>query len=74
MNISSLQTDYLNIESSSGYSRHNERSHDVQTKCTFCGGNNHSAEKCFKGIRKEKEKARAVDVSSNINSERQTRK
>ena len=34
------------------------------------GGNNHSAEKYFKRIRKEKEKARAVDVSSNRNSER----
>ena len=46
-----------------------EIAHDVQTKCTFCGGNNHSAEKCSKRIRKEKEKARAVDVSSNINTE-----
>ena len=27
-------------------------------------------QKCFKNIRKEKEKARAVDVSYNINSER----
>ena len=39
-------------------------------KSAHCGGNNHSAEKCFKRIRKEKEKARAVDVSSNRNSER----
>ena len=31
-------------------------------------------EKCFKRIRKEKEKARAVDVSSNRNSERPPRK
>ena len=71
LNISSFQTDYLNLDrSSSGYSRHNERAHCVQAKCTFCGGNNHSAEKCFKSIRKEKDKARAVDVSSNRNSER----
>ena len=71
LNISSLQTDYLNLDSSSsGSSRHSERAHSVQAKCTFCGGNNHSAEKCFKRIRKEKEKARAVDVSSNRNSER----
>ena len=36
--------------------------------------NNHSAEKCFKRIRKEKEKARAVDVSSNSNLGRPPRK
>ena len=34
------------------------------------GGNNNSAEKCFKRIRKEKEKACALDISSNRNSER----
>ena len=54
LNISSLQTDYLNLDSSSGSSRNSEIAHAVQTKCTFCGGNNHSAEKCFKRIRKEK--------------------
>ena len=70
LNISLLQTDYLNIDSSSGFGRNIERAHAVQTKCTFFGGNNHSAEKCFKSIRKEKEKARAVDVSSNRNSKR----
>ena len=49
LNISYLQTDYLNLDSSSsGSSRHNERAHSVQKKCTFCGGNNHYAEKCFK--------------------------
>ena len=75
MNILSLQTDYLNIDSSSsGSSRHSERAYYVQEKCTFCGGNNHSAEKCFKRTRKEKEKARAVDVSSNRNSERPPQK
>ena len=52
LNISSLQTDYLNLDSSSGSSRNSERAHAIQTKCTFCGGNNHSAEKCFKRIRK----------------------
>ena len=52
LNISSLQTDYLNLDNSvSGSSRHNERTHSVQTKCTVCGLNNHSAEKCFKRIR-----------------------
>ena len=44
LNISSLQTDYLNIDSSSsGYSIQNERAHSVKEKCTYCGGNNHSA-------------------------------
>ena len=52
LNISSLQTDYLNLDRRSGSSRNIERAHAVQTKCTFCGGNNHSAEKCFKMIRK----------------------
>ena len=75
MNISSFKTDYLNIDSSSsGSSRHSERAYYVQVKCTFCGGNNHSAGKNFKRIRKEKEKARAVDVSYNRNSERPPKK
>ena len=54
LNISSLQTDYLNLDISSGSGRNSERAHAIQTKCTFCGGTNHSAEKCFKKIRKEK--------------------
>ena len=46
LNISSFQTYFLNLDNSiSGSSRHNERAHSVQTKCTFCGLNNHSAEK-----------------------------
>ena len=69
LNISSLQTDYLNLDSSSGFGRNSERSHTVQKKCALCGGNNHSAEKCFKRIRKEKEKARAVDASENKRTE-----
>ena len=56
LSISSLQTDYLSIKISSGYARNNERDNLVQTKCTFCGGTNHSAEKIFKYIRKYKEK------------------
>ena len=52
LNISSLQTDYLNLDSISGSIRNRERAHSVQTKCKFCGGNNHAAEKCFKRIRK----------------------
>ena len=75
LKISSLQTDYINIYSSiSGSNRHSERAHYFQAQCTFCGGNNHSAEIFFKRIRKEKEKARAVDVSSNRNSERPPQK
>ena len=38
LNISSLQTDYLNLDNSvSGSSRHNDGAHYVQKKCTFCG-------------------------------------
>ena len=57
-----------------GSSRNSEIAHAVQTKCTFCGGKNHSAEKFFKRIRKEKEKACAVDVTSNRHMERPPRK
>ena len=42
LNISSLQTDYLNIDSSTGFGRNSERANTVQKKCTFCGGTNHS--------------------------------
>ena len=52
LNISSLQTDYLNLDKRSGFGRNSERAHAVQTKCTFCGCTNHSAKKCFKMIRK----------------------
>ena len=75
LNISSLQTDYLNFDSSSsGSSRNIERAQYVQAKFTFCGGNNHSEEKSFKSIRQEKEKAHAVGISYNRNSERPPRK
>ena len=74
LNISSLQTDYLNIDGSSGFGTDNKRAHAVQTECTFCGGVSHSAEQCFKRIRKEKEKARAGDVSDNRRTERTPRK
>ena len=52
--ISSLQTDYINIDISSGCGKNSEGSNNIQTKCIFCGGVNHSAEKCFKRIRPEK--------------------
>ena len=57
LNISSLQTDYLNLDSSSsGSSRHNEIAHSVQEKFTFCGGNNHSAGKSSKGLERKRRK------------------
>ena len=54
LNISSLHTDDLNIDSSSGFGINSEREHAVHKKFTFCGGTNNYAEKCFKRIRKEK--------------------
>ena len=62
LNISSLQTDYLNLDNSvSGSSRHNERSHSVQKKCTFFELNNHYAGFFSKGSdRKRKNLARLV--------------
>ena len=63
LNISSLQTDDLNLYSGSGFGRNSERANTVQTKCTFCGGTNHYAEKCFKRIRQEKEKSSAAGAS-----------
>ena len=57
LNISSLQTEYLNLDSSlSGSSKHNEKANSSKAKCTHCGLSNHSVEKCFKNIRKEKRK------------------
>ena len=45
LSILSLQTDYLNLDSSSGYGKNSERENLVQTKCTFCGSANHYTEK-----------------------------
>ena len=74
LSISSLQTDYLNLDSSSGFGRNSEIANTVQTKCTFCGGVNHSAEKCFKRIRQGKEKDRAAGDWYNRKKEQTTRK
>ena len=74
MNIQSLQTDYLNVDSSSGFGRNGERTNTVQTKCTFLGGTNHSAYKCLKNIRQEKVKALADDALDNRQTERTHRK
>ena len=73
MNISSLQTYYQNLDTSLGFGRNSERSNTVQKKCTFCGGTNHSSEKCFKRIIQEKEKARADGHSDNRRTERISR-
>ena len=68
LNISSLQTEYLNLDNSnSGSSKHNEKANSAKTKCTYCGLSNHSVEKCFKKIRKEKEKSRYAGVARMIN-------
>ena len=62
------------MDSRSGFGRNNERENTVQTKCNFCGGVNHYAEKCFKRIIKEKEKARAAGDLDNRRMERTPRK
>ena len=56
LSISSLQTDYINIDSSSGCGRNIDISNTVQTKCTFCGGANHSAENVSKGPERKRKK------------------
>ena len=37
LSVSSLQTDYLNLDRSSGSGRNNEKANFVQVKCNFCG-------------------------------------
>ena len=75
LNISSLQTEYLNLDSSQySQGKHNEKANSAKAKCTYCGLTNHSVEKCFKKIRKDKEKARSAGASSNKNSDRPARK
>ena len=73
MNISSLQTEYLNLDSSqSGSSKQNEKSNSAKAKCTYCGLSNHSVVFFFFKIRKENEKDRSAGTSSNKNSDRPT--
>ena len=74
LSISSLQTDYLNIDSSSGSGINNERAYLVQKKYTFCGGANHSTEKCFKTIRKDNGKYRVAGDSDKQQTKRTTHK
>ena len=52
LSILYLQTEYLNIDRSSGSGKNGERANLVHTKCTFCGCVNHSTELFFKRIRK----------------------
>ena len=52
LSISSLQTEYLNFDSRSGCGKNSERANIFHKRCTFRGGAKHSAEKCFKCIRK----------------------
>ena len=68
LNISYLQTDYLNLYSSSVFGRNSERAKIVQTKCTFCGGTNHSAKK-NKSSRQGKEEACAAGSLDNRRTE-----
>ena len=61
MKISSLQTDYLNLDSSSVFGRNSDRENIVQTKCTFFVGINLSAYFFSKGLdRKRKKLVRMV--------------
>ena len=50
LSISSLQTDYLNLDSISGFGINSEISNTVQKKCPFCGGVNQSADRKRKKI------------------------
>ena len=70
LSISSLHTDYLNIDSSSGSGINSDRENLVQKKCTFCGGANHYTEKCFKRIIKDNKKACADSDTDKQRTER----
>ena len=73
LSISSLQTNYLNLDRSSGCGKNSERENIVHTKCNFCGNANNSTEKCFKRIRNIKEKARAAgDLDKKVRNSRFT--
>ena len=74
MNISSLQTYSLSLDSSSGFGINSERANTVQKKCAFCGGVNNFAEKGFKGIGQEKEKSCAAGASNKRQTKRTHRK
>ena len=44
LSITYPKTDYLNLDSSWGSGRNNDRANIVHTKYTVCGGANHSAD------------------------------
>ena len=48
LSSSSLQTDYINIDISSGCGENSDKANIFQTKCTFCGGANHSTKQISK--------------------------
>ena len=66
LSISSLQTDYLNLESGSG--RNNEKENLDRVKCNFCGGS-HQKEKCLKKGQ-DREKTRMAGDSYRQRTER----
>ena len=67
LSISSLQTDYLNLDRSSGCGKNSERENIVQKNFTFCGGANHSAEIFSRVSKRIREKiARMVILTTNI--------
>ena len=70
LSSSSLQTDYLNTNNSLRFVRNIRRKNNFQKKCTFCGGVNHSSEKCFKRIRQEKKKSRVAGDLDNKQKKR----
>ena len=72
LSISYLQTDYLNLDWSQVLVEI-ERKNLVQTKCTFCGGDNHSSKKCFKSIRKKNKTSRAAGDLEKRRTERTPR-
>ena len=59
LSISFLQTDDINIYSSSSFGRNSERANTVQTKCNWVDVLITLQKHIFKSTRKEKEKARA---------------
>ena len=48
LSISSLETDYINLDRRSSCGKNSESENIIHTWCNFCGGANHSAEKKLK--------------------------
>ena len=64
LTISSLQTDYLNLDISSGFGRNSERANTVHTKWNFCGGVNHSQKNVSKGSDTKRKNLERVVIRS----------